>query len=123
MVIITITIFKLLNCFYVSPRISSPSHQGRGRGARQQLSGSLLPAVVKLQQNCIGHWWLCLTVEFIRGPVAASIELSVSLLPGLRFCFGVSLATRITLTLKFVALFYELCLTEMHSPQPTATAY
>lgn len=106
------TIFKLLNSLFLSSRISSPSHQGGGHGASLWLSGTLLPAVVKLRPKCVGHGWLCLTVDFV-----------MSLWSGLKFHFGLSLATRITFTLKFVTLFYGRCLTEMHSPQPTATAY
>lgn len=73
--------------------------------------------------KCIWLLWLCFIVEFIRGPIATSIALSVSLLSGLGFNFSTSLATKTTLALQFVALFYELYLTEVHSPQPTAIAY
>lgn len=58
--------------------------------------------------KCIGLLWQCVIVEFTRGPIATSLVLSVSLLSGLGFNFGTSLATKTTLALQFVELFYEL---------------
>lgn len=76
-----------------------------------------------MASQCMGLLWLCLIAEFIRGPVETSTALSASLLSGLEFNFGTSVTTKTTLTSQFDALFYELCLTEVHSFQPTATAY
>lgn len=57
----------------------------------------------------------------IRGLHSTTIVLS--LLSVLEFNFGTSLATKTILVLQFVVFFYEVLLTEMHSPQPLAIAF
>ena len=76
-----------------------------------------------MASKCVGLLRVCLIVEFIRGPAETSVALSMSFLSGLGFNFDTSLATKTTLALQFVTLFYELCLTKVYSSQPTAIAF